>query len=179
MTSKQLNFVHIFWPKYFFNQYLFITQIFFHETSHEWTQKFFLPLNFIAHKRIWTPNSFIKKILLDQMFFFLTIFLKPEFFGPIIPNVTIVYDDEKQDKAHKYIQANMCKSFPWSMIPYVTLAYDDNKQNKAHKYIQANMCKLVNHFHVILIPIYYEPIKGLATTIINYWMNQYSISPLR
>ena len=54
------------------------------------------------------------------------------------------------------------------MIPYVTLAYDDDKQNKAHKYIKANMCKLVNHFHVILIPIYYEPIKGLATTIINY-----------
>ena len=55
-----------------------------------------------------------------------------------------------------------------SMIPYVTLAYDDGKQNKSHKQIQANMCKLVNHFHVILIPIYYEPIKGLATTIINY-----------
>ena len=55
-----------------------------------------------------------------------------------------------------------------SMIPNVTLAYDDDKQNKAHKYIQSNMCKSVNHFLVRLIPIYYEPIKGLATTIINY-----------
>ena len=55
-----------------------------------------------------------------------------------------------------------------SMIPYVTLAYDDDKQIKAHKYIQANMCKVVNPFLVRLIPIYYEPIKGLATTIINY-----------
>ena len=55
-----------------------------------------------------------------------------------------------------------------SMIPYVTLAYDDDKQIKAHKYIQANMCKSVNPFLVRLIPIYYEPIKGLATTIINY-----------
>ena len=55
-----------------------------------------------------------------------------------------------------------------SMIPYVTLAYDDDKQNKAHKSIQANMCKSVNPFLVRLIPIYYEPIKGLATTIINY-----------
>ena len=54
------------------------------------------------------------------------------------------------------------------MIPYVTLAYDDNKQIKAHKYIQANMCKSVNPFLVRMIPIYYEPIKGLATTIINY-----------
>ena len=55
-----------------------------------------------------------------------------------------------------------------SLIPYVTLAYDDDKQIKAHKYIQANMCKSVNPFLVRLIPIYYEPIKGLATTIINY-----------
>ena len=55
-----------------------------------------------------------------------------------------------------------------SMIPYVTLAYDDDKQNKAHKYIQANMCKSVNPFLMTLIPIYYEPVKGLATTIINY-----------
>ena len=55
-----------------------------------------------------------------------------------------------------------------SMIPYVTLAYDDDKQIKAHKYIQDNMCKSVNPFLVRLIPIYYEPIKGLATTIINY-----------
>ena len=54
------------------------------------------------------------------------------------------------------------------VIPYVTLAYDDDKQNKAHKYIQANMCKSVNPFLMTLIPIYYEPIKGLATTIINY-----------
>ena len=52
--------------------------------------------------------------------------------------------------------------------PYVTLAYDDDKQNKAHKYIQANMCKSVKPFLKTLIPIYYEPIKGLATTIINY-----------
>ena len=55
-----------------------------------------------------------------------------------------------------------------SMIPYVTLAYDDDKQIKAHKYIQGNKCKSVNPFLVRLIPIYYEPIKGLATTIINY-----------
>ena len=55
-----------------------------------------------------------------------------------------------------------------SMIPYVTLAYDDDKQNKAHKYIQANMCKSVNPFLMTLIPIYYEPIKGVATTIIYY-----------
>ena len=74
---------------------------------------------------------------------------------------------------HKNTSKQICVNhFPVkffrSLIPYVTLAYDDDKQIKAHKYIQANMCKSVNPFLVRLIPIYYEPIKGLATTIINY-----------
>ena len=67
-------------------------------------KNFFCSPNFIAHKKIWTPNSFVSKISVGPNgSFYLTIFLNTAFFRPIIPNVSIVYDDEKQDKAHKYI----------------------------------------------------------------------------
>ena len=47
------------------------------------------------------------------------------------------------------------------------------------KHINISKPQCLNHLHLTLITINYEPIKGLVTTIINYWLNHSFISPLR
>ena len=49
--------------------------------------------------------------------------------------------------------------------------------NTKHINISKPLC--LNHLSLKLIYIYYEPIKGLDTTTINYWLNYSFISPIR
>ena len=47
-----------------------------------------------------------------------------KFFRSMIPYVTLAYDDDKQNKAHKYIQANMGKSVNPFLMTLIPIYYE-------------------------------------------------------